>query len=291
MAPPKHTVPPPSTDPSDHHDALDELLGSVPDKDLDKTPPSVLHLIQGLVAHIMTMEETHRDWGKAHEELKVLNKQLQARVDNDPLTGAYSREFLENEGEQILQKIRNPAGRRKGEPLPPGPVTLIAIDMDGFKQINDKVGVKAGDAAIKYLAKFMQTNLREEDKIARRQEGGDEFFILFHGTKAQAEQKIKELRTRLIGEEQFKYTGEFELGDRIGEQLQEAPIYLSFSYHVHELKKKDTSFATVMDTTLNAVKGTDKKTKDTRWKKWDDEHPDDRLTSRLDDLNRSNMAL
>ncbi|MBU2359683.1 MAG: EAL domain-containing protein, partial [Alphaproteobacteria bacterium] len=56
-------------------------------------------------------------------------------------------------------------------------VTVMQIDLDRFKQINDGLGHAAGDAALRHAAKAMATHIRREDFIARL--GGDEFTLLF----------------------------------------------------------------------------------------------------------------
>lgn len=56
------------------------------------------------------------------------------------------------------------------------------IDLDNFKQINDRFGHPAGDAALFHAAQTMRSMLRSGDELVRY--GGDEFFLLFHGLPA-----------------------------------------------------------------------------------------------------------
>ena len=70
---------------------------------------------------------------------------------------------------------RSGRSRRSGEPF-----TLIAVDLDGFKDVNDVRGHRAGDAVLKTLARRFEAIVREADTVARV--GGDEFVVLSIGT-------------------------------------------------------------------------------------------------------------
>jgi diguanylate cyclase (GGDEF)-like protein len=88
----------------------------------------------------------------------------------DPLTGLPNRLLLEDRIEQAFRR-----SRRTGEPF-----TLIAVDLDGFKDVNDVRGHRAGDLVLKALARRFEAIVREADTVARV--GGDEFVILSIGT-------------------------------------------------------------------------------------------------------------
>ncbi|MGH3065508.1 MAG: putative bifunctional diguanylate cyclase/phosphodiesterase [Gaiellaceae bacterium] len=84
----------------------------------------------------------------------------------DPLTGLPNRVLLDDRIEQALRR-----SRRTGERF-----TLIVIDLDGFKDVNDVRGHKAGDSVLRTLAHRFATVVRESDTVARV--GGDEFVVL-----------------------------------------------------------------------------------------------------------------
>ncbi len=88
----------------------------------------------------------------------------------DPLTGLPNRVLLEDRIEQAFRR-----SRRSGEPF-----TLIAVDLDGFKDVNDVRGHRAGDLVLKSLARRFEAIIREVDTVARV--GGDEFVVLSIGT-------------------------------------------------------------------------------------------------------------
>ena len=79
----------------------------------------------------------------------------------DPLTGLPNRVLLDDRIEQAFRR-----SRRSGEPF-----TLIAVDLDGFKDVNDVRGHRAGDLVLKSLARRFEAIVREADTVARV--GGD----------------------------------------------------------------------------------------------------------------------
>jgi diguanylate cyclase (GGDEF)-like protein len=76
------------------------------------------------------------------------------------------------------------------------PVTLVLLDLDGFKEINDRHGHPIGDAVLVQVARVMVSSVRGSDVVARI--GGDEFaLILFHADTATAAQSMIGLQQRL----------------------------------------------------------------------------------------------
>jgi diguanylate cyclase (GGDEF)-like protein len=102
----------------------------------------------------------------------VLRERLLART--DVLTGAANaRTFYEVAAAESERGVRN------GHPL-----TLAYLDLDHFKQLNDRLGHAAGDAALIHLVETIRPNLRASDLLARL--GGDEFALLLPETDAAA---------------------------------------------------------------------------------------------------------
>lgn len=100
-----------------------------------------------------------------YEELRVL-------ATRDPLTGAHNRRSFFESAEQEVARHR-----RNGEPL-----TLMILDLDLFKQINDDYGHLAGDQVLREVKVAIERLLRLPDSLARY--GGEEFCILAPNTDA-----------------------------------------------------------------------------------------------------------
>ena len=92
----------------------------------------------------------------------------------DPLTGLFNRRGFETRLEEIIGDRRF---ARK-------PITLMFLDADKFKEVNDTFGHQAGDELLCRLGKILQQNSRSQDDIPFRF-GGDEFGVLFVGLAAQ----------------------------------------------------------------------------------------------------------
>ncbi len=119
-----------------------------------------------------------KDIEKATAKLRATNKYLYKISSSDHLTQIANRRYFEDTVSKILkQKI----GER---------ASVILIDVDKFKFINDEYGHEAGDLALKHIAKLMKACTREGDLPARL--GGDEFIIYIRNCGPQALQKIAE---------------------------------------------------------------------------------------------------
>jgi len=93
--------------------------------------------------------------------------------DHDPLTGLWNRRRFGEELELELARTRRDQT----------PVTLLAVDLDHFKFVNDSLGHQAGDRIIVQTARLLQGRLRATDVLGRL--GGDGFGILLAGTESQ----------------------------------------------------------------------------------------------------------
>jgi diguanylate cyclase (GGDEF)-like protein len=101
-------------------------------------------------------------------------------------------------------------------PLDPASVhTLMLIDLDKFKPVNDQAGHAAGDALLKRLADIFRNSTRPQDLVARL--GGDEFAIVLHGMPLTASTEVAERVRQTVHDFTFDWQGQhFQLGTSIG---------------------------------------------------------------------------
>lgn len=115
------------------------------------------------------------------QELEEKNRALEARNNEDPLTGVKNRRYFDK---KLTMELR----RSKREQTE---FSLLMIDIDHFKQVNDRYGHLAGDAALKHVAAvFNQLLRRPADEACRY--GGEEFAILLPNTAHQGAIQLAE---------------------------------------------------------------------------------------------------
>lgn len=145
-------------------------------------------------------------------DLKKREENIKHISFHDSLTGLYNREFLDAEIERLDVKRQLP-------------ISLIMIDLNGLKLINDSYGHKIGDKLLIKTAELLKNIFREEDIIARW--GGDEFVILLNKTPEKA---VEQMITRIKNKNSI-----VEINDS-----QKIPLSFSIGYSI----KKDESINT-----------------------------------------------
>jgi diguanylate cyclase (GGDEF)-like protein len=134
-----------------------------------------------------------------------LHDSLAALADTDALTGTLNRRAIERETERVF----HPRRQRSDS------IAAIMLDIDHFKQINDRYGHHAGDLALCAVADCLRSAMRAGDLIARL--GGDEFLVIMPNTSAApAELAADRVRAHLAKLRISCDTGEFGLRASIG---------------------------------------------------------------------------
>ncbi|AEE13967.1 diguanylate cyclase with PAS/PAC sensor [Thermodesulfobium narugense DSM 14796] len=169
-------------------------------------------------------------------EIKRLEEELRYQSFHDSLTGLFNRAYFEEE----LEKLSS--GRFS-------PTSLIIVDLDNLKLVNDKLGHEKGDLLIKKAAKILSSTFRSTDTVSRI--GGDEFAILLPMcTKDCTKELIKRLKENIEKANQEK--DNLYLSMSIGYATKEGPfnkieifreadsyMYLDKQHH-HEQSKEIT---------------------------------------------------
>jgi len=140
------------------------------------TPFHIEGRVEGAVVVFRDISQRKRDEARLRELSQV-----------DELTGLLNRRGFVARADQAIAQARRSGAR----------CTLLFIDLDFFKPINDQYGHLAGDEALREVAHILRSAFRESDVLARY--GGDEFVVLATGTDdASAVGKIRErLRARV----------------------------------------------------------------------------------------------
>ncbi|HSU15403.1 diguanylate cyclase [Longimicrobium sp.] len=131
------------------------------------------------------------------ERLMQQRQHLHDLANTDQLTGVATRRALEEYLRTELQ-----VARERGEPL-----SVVLLDLDNFKEINDTFGHLAGDAVLRSLGNWLQSesSLRTHDRPARY--GGDEFVVVLPGTGAAGALRFAERARNEFGQIPFVFGG------------------------------------------------------------------------------------
>ncbi|WP_051534542.1 sensor domain-containing diguanylate cyclase [Deefgea rivuli] len=142
---------------------------------------TILSDVSTLVSNLRAMQEHEAQLHKANESLEAIvssrtvlleqaNRELARLATEDPLAGIYNRRAFEAEAAKAIA-----SADRSGRPL-----SLLFLDIDHFKSINDRFGHAAGDDVIQKVAALSKDLLRSSDLLARW--GGEEFVLLLPDT-------------------------------------------------------------------------------------------------------------
>ncbi len=119
-------------------------------------------------------------------ESKSLMELLQQQSYIDQLTGLYNRRFLEEIADKLSAQVK-----RRGTSL-----GILMIDIDYFKQVNDKYGHDVGDRVLKEIAQVVKSNVREADYVIRF--GGEEILVLLVDIREGTAEKVAEKIRRAV---------------------------------------------------------------------------------------------
>lgn len=148
-----------------------------------------------LAMELLFLHEANRG---VMNELSLFNRRLEAareaaevQAHTDPLTGLRNRRGLQLALRAALRGARgsDPAGAETG-------FALAHLDLDHFKEVNDRLGHAAGDEVLQKVAQVLRDVTRANDTAARI--GGDEFVLLLHGVTSP--ETLERLGRRIIAE-------------------------------------------------------------------------------------------
>ncbi len=139
-------------------------------------------LVGGVALMVLPLRFHIRDLEAERAQLLRRESEAKRLAESDPLTGLGNyRMFWRRLGAEVART------RRHGEPF-----SLVILDLDGFKEINDALGHQVGDQALRSVADALRAELRAEDVCCRQ--GGDEFAVIAVG----AGDEVRDVAERLV---------------------------------------------------------------------------------------------
>jgi diguanylate cyclase (GGDEF)-like protein len=143
---------------------------------------SVLYIFGAVGIHLLVFEDMTFELRAANRRLESAQRDLLQAAITDSLTGCHNRRFFEQVVDRELQRH----ARFKL------PLSLLFIDVNRFKAVNDTLGHETGDRVLKYVASFLRRHIREADYVFRW--GGDEFLVMISCPGEEAGRKARRLK-------------------------------------------------------------------------------------------------
>lgn len=146
---------------------------------LDTTEHLTKHLQQEVDLKTEELSQQNRILEDKAQILEAKHHEVKLLSQIDHLTGLYNRQTLESHAMQLFEMTRI-----LGQPF-----SVVMMDIDHFKQVNDEFGHQVGDECLIFVASYLRgSNLRKRDLIARY--GGEEMILLLTDTPLEAAQRI-----------------------------------------------------------------------------------------------------
>lgn len=143
----------------------------------------------------------------------IHNTQLYEMATLDPVTGAYSRRFFE---QWMVRELRAAFSARQ-------PASLLLVDVDNMKGINDVAGHLAGDEALSMISKSLRDAVRAADMVGRY--GGDEFAVMLPQTPLAGAERVARRVLQLVeGKKVEAPSGPLHLAVSIGLAVLDPPL-------------------------------------------------------------------
>lgn len=170
-------------------------------------------------------------------ERKAMIENLRQLAEHDSLTGLYNRFYFMEELERVVNRIHRDSVKQD---------SLLYIDLDNFKYVNDTLGHLAGDCLLIEVTEMLSQRTRRSDLLARI--GGDEFAILLYEVDTEIAKSVAEQYRELLQEYTFKYDGKIiDVGCSIGIAMLEDDILnkddvlsrADFSCHIAKLEGRN----------------------------------------------------
>jgi diguanylate cyclase len=145
----------------------------------------------------LSSSELNQKFEKAKQEANELRKRLEQserEATRDMVTGLYNRKYFNKAIQALFVKYKEASV----------PFSIILMDIDHFKKINDTHGHKVGDSVLGLIGKIIKGSVKGSDVPARY--GGEEFIVLLPATKLEGASKLAESIRKQISSKSLKVT-------------------------------------------------------------------------------------
>ena len=167
----------------------------------DPDPGSLKEMIEEVILDTRKVEQSSAELTQQLEKAKQEGNELRRKLEEaereatrDVLTGLYNRKYF-NKAIQALQDHYREEG---------APFSVIMMDIDHFKKINDTFGHKVGDSVLEFIGQTMTGSVKGRDVPARY--GGEEFIVLLPATPSEGACKLAESLREQISSKTLKIT-------------------------------------------------------------------------------------
>lgn len=168
-----------------HEEFGQTLRASIPNLTEESAGPVLRQVAEDLLQAVVKVETSNRLMHERLEQARQETDQLRIDLEQqrresliDPLTGLYNRRAMEQFGDDLLSSENQ------------GQLTLLALDIDLFKSINDTYGHAVGDVVIRQVADTLRKCIRGDDVAIRY--GGEEFVVLLPNTSLEGAMIVAE---------------------------------------------------------------------------------------------------
>ncbi len=142
----------------------------------------LMSIFVALGMHVVVFEDMTTELRRTNHDLEAANEEVRRLAITDSLTGCYNRRFFDQIERREIQRHRRYAS----------PLSVLFVDIDRFKHLNDTMGHDTGDATLRAIGELLRAHVRESDYVIRW--GGDEFVLLLTCAPDQAGRKAAELK-------------------------------------------------------------------------------------------------
>lgn len=203
------------------------LRQSVADLALAEEKHEILQLLGALVARANSIhavvEDTHGDLTESRQaldEIKAGLSETRQLLHEDALTGAQNRRSMDA---TLVREVAR--SKRSGAPL-----AVAMIDLDHFKNVNDRYGHDTGDKILLHLTTLARAVLRDSDVLVRY--GGEEFLLILPGADVKGAQFVLDRLRHMVQKSPFKH--------------KKQDIRVTFSGGIAQLKPDENGHALIL---------------------------------------------